>query len=52
MLLTIRGNRVTHIHVGDNSLDLVLYLWDRGLHNTQNVRPESLVVGVERRRTP
>jgi hypothetical protein len=52
LLLTVRANRVTHIHVGDNSLDLVLYMWDRGWPHPHNVRPEALVVGVERRRTP
>jgi hypothetical protein len=52
LLLTVRANRVTHIHVGDNSLDLVLYMWDRGWPHPHNGRPEALVVGVERRRTP
>ena len=50
LLLTIHGGRVTRIHVGDNSLDLVLYMWDRGWPHPHNVRPEALVVGVDRKR--
>jgi hypothetical protein len=52
MLLTIRSHRVTKIHVGDNSLDLVLYMWDRGWPHPHNVRPEPIVVGINRAKKP
>jgi len=48
-LLTIKQNRIVRIDVADNSLDLVIYLWDRGWTHPHNVRPEPLVVGVEDR---
>jgi hypothetical protein len=48
MLLTIRDSRVDRIDVADNTLDLVLYLWDRNWTHPHNIRPEPIVVGVER----
>jgi hypothetical protein len=48
-LLTIENDRVTRFYVADNSLDLALYLWERGWPSAHNVRPqEVLVKGVER----
>jgi hypothetical protein len=35
--------------VADNSLDLALYLWDRGWPHQHDVHPEILVRGIERR---
>jgi SnoaL-like domain len=48
MLLTIEGNEVVRIDVADNTLDLVIYLWERGWPHPHNVAPEPLVVGVDR----
>lgn len=48
LLLTVRGGRITRIDVADNSLDLPLYLWERGWNHPHNVRPEALVRGVSR----
>jgi len=48
MILTIANGKVTKIHVGDNSLDLVLYMWERGWPHPHNVRPEPIVRGVDR----
>ena len=48
LLLTIRGCKVVRIDVADNSLDLALYLWDRGWPHPHNVRPDPLVVGLHR----
>jgi hypothetical protein len=49
MLLTIRNGKITRIDVADNSLDLVLYMWDRGWTHPHNVRPDALIRGVDRR---
>jgi hypothetical protein len=49
MLLTIERHRVTRIDVADNTLDLVIYLWDRNWTHPHNIRPEPLVAGVDRR---
>jgi SnoaL-like polyketide cyclase len=49
MLLTIRNGRITRIDVADNSLDLVLYMWERGWTHPHNVRPDALIRGVDRR---
>jgi hypothetical protein len=52
MLLTIRNGKVTQIDVADNSLDLVIYMWDRGWNHPHNVRPDALIRGVDRRSAP
>src|SRR5262245_8540482 len=49
MLLTIRNGKITRIDVADNSIDLVLYMWDRGWTHPHNVRPDALLRGVDRR---
>jgi hypothetical protein len=49
MLLTIERDQVVRIDVADNSLDLVIYMWERGWPNPHNVSPEPLEVGVDRR---
>jgi len=48
ILFTIRNAKITRMLVGDNSLDLVLYMWERGWPMPHNVRPEPLVVGIDR----
>jgi hypothetical protein len=48
LLLTVREGLVTRIDVADNTLDLVLYLWDRGWPHPHNIEPDPLVVGVDR----
>jgi hypothetical protein len=49
LILTIRGNRITRMGVADNTLDLALYLWDRGWPMPHNIVPPVLVTGVQRR---
>jgi hypothetical protein len=51
MLLTIEGNQVVRIDVADNTLDLVIYMWDRGWPHPHNIRPEPIIEGVDRRET-
>jgi hypothetical protein len=41
-------NKIVRIQVGDNTLDLVLYMWERGWAMPHNVRPEAIVEGVDR----
>jgi hypothetical protein len=48
MLLTIKKSRVVQIDVADNTLDLVLYLWDRGWPHPHNIQPKAIVTGVDR----
>jgi hypothetical protein len=50
-LLTIQANKVVPVDVADNSLDLAIYLWGRGLPHPHNWTPPAIVVGVDRRRT-
>lgn len=49
LLLTIRENQVVRIDVADNTLDLAIYEWERNWPVPHNVRPEPLVVGIDRR---
>lgn len=48
LILTYKGGKVVKVGVADNTLDLVLYLWDRGWPMPHNVRPDPLVRGIER----
>jgi hypothetical protein len=49
VLLTIEGNTVVRIDVADNTLDLVLYMWQRGWPIPHNQRPDPIVEGIDRR---
>src|SRR4030095_15321687 len=49
-LLTIRSRKITRIDVAANSVDLVIYEWERGWALPHNVVPGAIVVGVDRRR--
>jgi hypothetical protein len=49
MIFTIVENEIVRIDVADNTLDLSLYLWERGWPMPHNVRPEAIVEGVDRR---
>jgi hypothetical protein len=49
MLLTVRKHKIVRIDVADNTLDLAIYEWERGWPIPHNVRPEPIVVGVDRR---
>jgi SnoaL-like polyketide cyclase len=48
-IFTIVENKIVRVDVGDNTLDLSLYLWERNYPLPHNVRPEPLVAGVDRR---
>jgi SnoaL-like domain len=47
-IFTIVENQIVRVDVGDNTLDLSIYLWERSYPMPHNVRPEPLVVGVDR----
>jgi SnoaL-like domain len=49
MLLTIEGGEIVRIDVADNTLDLVIYVWERGWPSPHNQRPDPIVVGIDRR---
>lgn len=49
LLLTIEDNTVTRIDVADNSVDLILYLWQRNWPYPHNINPEPLIAGIDRR---
>jgi hypothetical protein len=49
LLLTIKERRIVRIDVADNTLDLALYLWDRGWPHVHNVVPAPLRTGMDRR---
>jgi hypothetical protein len=48
-IFTIQQGKIVRIDVGDNTLDLVIYMWERNWPAPHNVRPESIVAGVDRR---
>jgi hypothetical protein len=49
ILFTIQKNKIVRMDVADNTLDLVIYLWERNWAMPHNIRPEPIVVGIDRR---
>ncbi|MFI1564457.1 nuclear transport factor 2 family protein [Streptomyces sp. NPDC020490] len=47
-LLTVRDGKVVTFQVAAATLDLAIYLWERGMAQTHNMRPEPIVTGTER----
>jgi hypothetical protein len=47
-IFTIVENKIVRIDVGDNTLDLSLYLWERNYPMPHSIRPAAIVVGVDR----
>jgi ketosteroid isomerase-like protein len=48
-ILTIKDGKVVRFGVADNTLDLAIYLWERGWAQAHNVHPEAIIQGIERR---
>lgn len=46
-LLTIENGKVVRFDVADNTLDLAIYLWERGWPHPHNIRPQPIVEGIE-----
>jgi hypothetical protein len=49
MLLTVANGKITRIDVASNTVDLVIYEYERGWPIPHNIRPPALVEGVDRR---
>jgi ketosteroid isomerase-like protein len=49
LILAFRDGKVTRIDVADNTVELMLYLWQRGWAAPHAIRPEPIVSGVDRR---
>lgn len=51
LILTVKNGKVTRIEVADTTLDLVIYMHERGWVFPQCVRPVPIIRGVERNTT-
>lgn len=49
LIMTIRDGKVIRLEVADTTLDLVIYMHERGWVFPQNIRPVPLVKGIDRR---
>ncbi|MEM9083215.1 MAG: ester cyclase [Planctomycetota bacterium] len=49
LIMTVRNGKVVRMEVADTTLDLVIYMHERGWVFPQNIRPEPIVRGIERR---
>jgi hypothetical protein len=47
-ILTIKNGQVVRFGVADNTLDLSIYLWERGYPHPHNIHPEPIAQGIER----
>lgn len=45
-IYTVTDGMITRFGVADNTLDLSIYLWERGMPQAHNVRPEAIITGV------
>lgn len=48
LIFTVKDHKITRIEVADTTLDLVIYMHERGWVFPQNIRPVPIVRGVER----
>jgi hypothetical protein len=48
-LFAIADDRVARFTIADNTLDLAIYLWERGWPQVHNIHPDPIVKGIERR---
>lgn len=48
LIMTVIQGKVTRLEVADTSLDLVLYLHERGWVFPQNIQPVPLIQGIDR----
>jgi hypothetical protein len=49
LLFTITENRITSINVAENTLDLVMYESELGWPIPDNIHPETITTGIDRR---
>jgi hypothetical protein len=48
LLLSVQDGKAVRVGIADNTLDLAIYLWERGFPQRHNVAPVPIVRGVER----
>ncbi|NET71564.1 MAG: ester cyclase [Sphaerospermopsis sp. SIO1G2] len=48
-IFTFENGKITRFSVADNTLELAIYLWERGFPQAHGVHPEPIVQGIERR---
>lgn len=48
-ILTFEQGKLVQMYVADDSLDLAIYLWERGCPQAHYKQPQRYVVGLERR---
>lgn len=48
MIMTVRNGKVVRIEIADTTLDLAIYMHERGWIYPQNIRPEPIIKGIER----
>jgi ketosteroid isomerase-like protein len=48
LIMTVKNGKVTRIEVADTTLDLAIYMHERGWVLPQNIQPEPIVKGIER----
>ncbi len=48
LIMTVRNGRVVRMEVADTTLDLVIYMHERGWIFPQNIRPEPIIRGIDR----
>ncbi|OYQ46492.1 hypothetical protein CHU92_01415 [Flavobacterium cyanobacteriorum] len=48
-ILTVKDGKITEFKVADQTLDLAIYLWQKGMPAEHNARPEPIVAGIVRR---
>ncbi|NET74436.1 MAG: ester cyclase [Sphaerospermopsis sp. SIO1G2] len=44
---TMKNGKITRFQVADNTLDLAIYLWERGMPQAHNARPKPIIVGID-----
>ena len=48
LIMTVRNGTVVRMEVADTTLDLVIYMHERGWVFPQNIRPEPIIRGIDR----
>ncbi|XOV78693.1 MAG: ester cyclase [Aestuariibacter sp.] len=50
LIMTVKNGKVVRIEVADTTMDLVIYLHQRGWVFPQNIAPEPIIRGIDRKR--
>lgn len=49
LIMTVRDGKVSRVEVADTTLDLVIYMHEQGWIFPQNIKPEPIIKGIERK---